>query len=156
MRAADDDGPIVFAELEARGHFDPEMNRTTATNVEVSVTLWVVSIGMGLAFVASGAMKLVVSKRSLALWGASWVDDFSSGTVTFVGLTEIAGGLAIIVPVALGIPFRLAAAAGTAGLIVVMLGAAVVHARRREPGMIALNLALLALTAAALWDRTNY
>jgi uncharacterized membrane protein YphA (DoxX/SURF4 family) len=132
------------------------MNRTTATTVEVSVTLWVISIGMGLAFVASGAMKLVVSKRRLALRGASWVDDFSSGTVTFVGLTEIAGGLAIVVPVALGIPSRLAAAAGTAGLIVVMLGAAVVHARRREPGMIALNLALLALTAAALWDRTSF
>ncbi|MCV7166139.1 hypothetical protein H7I75_18320 [Mycobacterium stomatepiae] len=34
-----------------------------------------------------------------------------------------------------------------------MLGAAVVHARRREPGMIMLNLALLALAALAIWDR---
>jgi len=38
-------------------------------------------------------------------------------------------------------------------LIVVMLGAAVVHARRRELGMIIWNVALLALTAVALWDR---
>ena len=129
------------------------MNRMTATNVEVSVTLWVVSIGVGLAFVASGAMKLVVSKERLALRGASWVGDFSSGTVIFVGLTEITGGLAIVLPAALGIPSRSAAMAGTAGLIVVMLGAAVVHARRRELGMIIWNVALLALTAVALWDR---
>ena len=132
------------------------MNRMTATNVEVSVTLWVVSIGVGLAFVASGAMKLVVSKERLALRGASWVGDFSSGTVIFVGLTEITGGLAIVLPAALGTPSRLAATAGTAGLIVVMIGAAVVHARRREPGMIVLNVALLALTAIALWDRPGY
>ena len=132
------------------------MNRTTATNVEVSVALWVVSIGMGLAFVASGAMKLVVSKKRLALHGASWVGDFSSRTVIFVGLTETMGGLAIVLPAALGIPTRFAVTAGMAGLIVVMLGAAVVHVRRREPGMIVFNLALLALTAVALWDRPSY
>jgi uncharacterized membrane protein YphA (DoxX/SURF4 family) len=132
------------------------MNGTTSTNVEVDVALWVLSIAMGLAFAGSGAMKLVVSKKRLALRGASWVDDFSSGTVIFVGLTEITGGLAIVLPVVLDIPSRLAVTAGTAGLILVMLGAAVVHARRREPGMIVLNLALLALTAAAIWDRPRY
>ena len=132
------------------------MNRTTATNVEVDVALWIISIGMGLAFAVAGAMKLVLSKKRLALRGASWVDDFSSGTVIFVGLTEITGGLAIIVPVLLGIASRTAVTAGIAGLIVVMLGAAVVHASRREPGMIVLNVALLALTAVALWDRPSY
>ena len=129
------------------------MNRVTAANVEVDVALWVVSIGMGLAFAADGAMKLVVSKKCLALRGGSWVDDFSSGRVIFVSLTEITGGLAIVLPAALGIPSRLAVTAGTAGLIVVMLGAAVVHARRREPGMIVLNLALLAVTAVAISER---
>jgi DoxX-like family len=132
------------------------MNGTTATNVEVDVALWVLSIGIGVAFAASGAMKLVVSKKRLALRGTSWVADFSSGTVIFVGLTEMTGGLAITVPAVLDVPSRLAVTAGTAGLIIVMLGAAVVHARRREPGMIVLNLALLALTAAAIWERPSY
>ncbi len=132
------------------------MNGTTAMNEEVDVALWVLSIAMGLAFAASGAMKLVVSKKRLALRGESWVDDFSSGTVIFVGLTEITGGLAIILPVVLDIPSRLAITVGTGGLILVTLGAAVVHARRREPGMIVLNLALLALTAAAIWGRPRY
>jgi hypothetical protein len=132
------------------------VNGTTATNVSLNVALWVVSIGIGLAFVCYGAMKLVVPKNRLAVRGASWVDDFSSGTVTVVGLTEITGGLALVLPAVLGMPSRLAIAAGTAGLIVVTLGAAVVHARRREPGMIVCNVALLALTAIALWDRPIY
>lgn len=122
---------------------------------EVDVALWVVSIGMGLAFAASGTTKLVVSKKRLALRGASWVNDFSSGTVMFVGLTEITGGLAIILPAVLHIPSRLAVTAGTTGLILVMLGAAMVHVRRREPGMIVLNFVLLALTALAVWNRPS-
>jgi uncharacterized membrane protein YphA (DoxX/SURF4 family) len=132
------------------------MNGTTAMNVEVDVALWILSIAMGLAFAVSGATKLVVSKKRLALRGESWIDDFSSGTVIFVGLTEITGGLAIILPVVLDIPSRSAITVGTAGLILVTLGAAVVHARRREPGMIVLNLALLTLTAAAIWGRPRY
>jgi|ERR1700761_8784678 DoxX-like protein len=129
------------------------MNATTATTVDVNVALWVVSAGMGVLFAASGAMKLVIPKKSLALRGSSWVDDFSSGTVIFVGLTEIAGGLAMFLPAVLETSSQLALTVGTAGLIVVMLGAAVVHARRREPGMIMLNLALLTFAAVAMWDR---
>jgi uncharacterized membrane protein YphA (DoxX/SURF4 family) len=129
------------------------VNGTTVTNVEVDVALWVVSAGMGLAFAASGVMKLVMPKKQLALRGSGWVDDFSSGTVILVGLTEIAGGLAMLLPPVLDISFRLAVTVGSAGLIVVMLGAAVVHARRREPGMIILNLALLTFAAVAMWDR---
>jgi hypothetical protein len=111
---------------------------------------------MGLAFTATGVMKLVVSKEHLLLLGAGWVDDFRSGTVRFVGFSEMVGGLAIFLPAVLDIPSRLVLAVGTAGLILVMLGAAVVHARRREPGMILLNFALLALAAVAIWGRPGY
>lgn len=128
----------------------------TTTNVEATVALWVVSIIMGLALIAAGAMKLVISKKHLVLRGAGWVEDFSSGTVRFVGFTELVGGLAILLPAVLDIPSRLALTAGTAGLIVVMLGAAVVHARRRELGMIVLNFALLALAAVAVLGRPNH
>ena len=111
---------------------------------------------MGVAFTVAGATKLIFSKKRLALRGASWANDFSSGTVVFVGLTEITGGLAILAPVVLGIAPRFAVTAGIVGLIVVTVGAAVIHASRREPGMIVLNVALLALTAVALWDRPGY
>jgi hypothetical protein len=108
---------------------------------------------MGLAIAAAGAMKLVVSKTRLLRLGAAWVEDFSSGAIRFVGCTELLGGVALILPVVLNSPSRLAVAAGTAGLSVVAIGAAVVHVRRREPGMIVLNIALLALAVFALRGR---
>jgi hypothetical protein len=131
------------------------MNGAGATNVEMNVALWFVSIAMGLAFAGAGVMKLVLSKKRLVR-GAGWIEDFSLGTVRFVGLTEMMGGAAIILPAVINIPSRLVLPAGIAGLIVVMLGAAVVHARRREPGMIVLNLVLLALATATLWGRPSY
>jgi hypothetical protein len=129
------------------------MNGTGATNVKVYMALWVFSAGMSLVFAASGAEKLILPKRRLAVRGSSWVDDFSSGTVVFVGLTEMIGGLAMLLPAVFGVAPRVAIPVGIAGVIVVMLGAAVVHARRREPGLITLNLALLAVTALAIWKR---
>jgi protein-S-isoprenylcysteine O-methyltransferase Ste14 len=113
-------------------------------------------MGMGFALALAGVTKLVASQKSLTLRGAGWIKRFSPGTVKFVALTEIMGGLAIILPPMLDIPSRLVLLAGTAGLIVVMLGAAVIHARLRESGMILLNVVLLASAAVALWDRRSY
>jgi uncharacterized membrane protein YphA (DoxX/SURF4 family) len=129
------------------------MNEMAAATVEVDVALSVISIGMGVAFVTAGAMKLVFSKKRLVRAGAGWVDKLSSGTVRFVGATELMGGLALILPAVLDIPPRSVLTIGATGLVVVMLGAAVVHAQRREPGMIALNVALLALAVVAIWGR---
>lgn len=116
---------------------------------------WVISFGMGLAIAAVGAMKLVVSKEQLALRGAGWVHTLSSGTVRFVGFTELAGGLAMILPPVLDVPASPARTAAIAGLLTVVVGAAAVHARRREPAMIVWNFALLAVAATAIWNRSR-
>ncbi|BBX62708.1 hypothetical protein MSAS_18820 [Mycobacterium saskatchewanense] len=117
------------------------------------VALWVFSMGLAAAFAAAGATKLVLSKNELVLRGASWVGDFTLGTVRLVGLTEVLAALGMTLPVFLNIPEGWALAAGVAGLIVVSLGAAVIHARRREPVMIAMNVVLLALAVMSVWGR---
>jgi len=121
-----------------------------------NVASWIVSIGLALAFAVLGAMKLALSKEHLVLRGADWADDFGPGTVRFVGMTEVLGALGMILPAVLDIPRWLALTAAAAGLIVVVLGAAAVHARRREASMIALNFALLALAAIAVWFRSSH
>jgi hypothetical protein len=131
------------------------MNCGVAQYVEVDVAFWVVSIGMGLAIAAVGATKLVVPKEQLALRGAGWVDTLSPGTVRFAGLTEVAGGLAMILPPVLDIPASLARTAAIAGLLTVAVGAAAVHAHRREPAMMVWNFALLAVAATAIWNRSR-
>ena len=120
-----------------------------------NAAFWIVSVGMALAFAGAGAMKLALPKEKLALRGADWVNDFCSSTVRFVALTEVLGAVGMILPAVLDMPHWLAPMAAATGLVVVTLGAAVIHARRREPLMIVMNIALLALAGAAVWGRSN-
>jgi hypothetical protein len=121
--------------------------------MNLHVTLWVVSAGLALAFAAAGAMKLVLSKDQLVRRGAAWTANFGTGTVKFAGFTEIVAAAGMILPAVLDFPHVLARVAAAVGLIVATLGAAVIHGRLREPAMIVLNLALLALAWAAVWGR---
>jgi hypothetical protein len=73
-----------------------------------------------------------------------WVKDSSKGLVTFIGVAELLGGLGLILPLSIGIMPSLTPIAGV-GLAVVMLLAAVFHARRGEFKGIGLNIILLAL-----------
>jgi len=81
------------------------------------VALWLSALD-GPAFVASGAMKLVVSKERLALRGASW-------SVTQLGHSDICGLTEITVsgdcPPARWYSVPVGGNGWTAGLIVVML-----------------------------------
>jgi hypothetical protein len=122
----------------------------------LNVASWIVSIGLALALAAAGVTKLALSKEQLVLRGAVWADDFGPGTVIFVGMTELLGALGMILPAVLDIPRWLALTAAAAGLIVVLLGAAAVHARRREASLIVLNFALVALAVIAVWFRSSH
>ncbi|MFD0531968.1 DoxX family protein [Kitasatospora arboriphila] len=62
------------------------------------------------------------------------------------------GGLGLVLPAALGVAPVLTAWAAL-GLALTMVGAAVVHARRKEYPGIAVNLVLLVLTATVAWGR---
>lgn len=118
----------------------------------MNTALWVVAIVLAIGFASAGAMKVLQPREKLAEAGMGWVTDFSSGTVKLIGLLEILGALGLILPAVLGaLPVLVPIAA--VGLIVVMVGAAVVHARRREPLMIAVNLVLLGLAAIVAWGR---
>lgn len=116
-------------------------------------TFWILSVVLALAFATTGVTKLLLSKSQLMLRGVDWVSDFSSTTVRFVGLTELVGAIGMLLPLMITIPRNFALAAGAVGLVVIMLGAALIHARRREASMIAWNAALLALAAISLWGR---
>jgi hypothetical protein len=118
----------------------------------MGVWLSVVAVVLGVGFTAAGAMKVSQPKEKLVASGMAWADDFRSDTLKLIGATEILGGLGVILPVATGVvPVLGGAAAG--GLSLVMLGAAVVHVRRREPMMILVNLILLAMAIFVAWGQ---
>ena len=118
----------------------------------MNVVLWIVAGLVAVAFLTSGLMKLSQPKKKLADSGMGWTEDFSDGAVKGIGALEVLGALGLILPAVFDVATVLVPIAAT-GLALVMLGAAVTHARRRENQMIVVNVVLLALAAFVAWGR---
>ncbi|MDX3104186.1 DoxX family protein [Nonomuraea angiospora] len=118
----------------------------------MNVVLWIIAGLLALAFAGAGLMKLSQPKEKLAASGLAWTEDFSAGAVKGIGALEVLAGIGLVLPAALGIVPVLTPLAA-AGLVIVMIGAAVVHARRKEYQGIAINAVLLVLAAVVAWGR---
>jgi uncharacterized membrane protein YphA (DoxX/SURF4 family) len=118
----------------------------------VNIALWTVASILALAFLGAGFMKLARSKQQLADAGMPWVADASPALVKSIGVLEILAAIGLIVPALTGIaPVFVPLAA--VGLVLVMLGAAVLHARRKEIPNIFIALVILALAVFVAWGR---
>lgn len=118
----------------------------------MNLVVWIVAALLALAFFASGVMKLTQSKEKLASSGMRWTEDYNAATIRGIGVLELLAAIGLIVPPLLNIaPVLVPLAAG--GLVIIMLGAAYTHARRKEYPMIAGNLVLLVLAAVVAWAR---
>jgi uncharacterized membrane protein YphA (DoxX/SURF4 family) len=117
----------------------------------MNVVLWVLQALLAIAFVWSGVPK-VTKERGQMLEKAPYVEDLSDAQVTAIGILEVAAGLGMILPAATGIVPVLTPIAAL-GLVVVMVGAALLHVRRREPQGVALTIVLGAMAAIVAWGR---
>lgn len=118
----------------------------------MNVALWIIASVLAAAFLAAGLMKLTQSKDKLAASGMGWTEDFSAGTVKTIGLLEVLAAVGLILPAALDIVPVLVPLAAL-GLVLIMIGAVITHARRHELPAIAANLVLLVLAVVVAWGR---
>ncbi|MFI8193986.1 DoxX family protein [Streptomyces sp. NPDC085946] len=118
----------------------------------MNVTLWIIASILAVAFLLAGLMKAGQPKEKLAASGMAWVEDYSAGAVKAIGAVEVLGALGLVLPAAFDIAPILVPLAAT-GLAITMLGAAVVHGRRKENQMIGANVVLLLLAAVVAWGR---
>lgn len=118
----------------------------------MNVFLWILAGLLAVAFLGAGAMKLTQPKAKLSASGMPWVDDFSAGQVKTIGALEVLAAIGLIGPPLTGIAPVLAPLAAL-GLVLTMIGAAVVHARRGETQGIVVNAVLLILAAVVAWGR---
>ncbi|CAM5606238.1 Membrane protein OS=Streptomyces antimycoticus OX=68175 GN=SANT12839_092690 PE=4 SV=1 [Streptomyces antimycoticus] len=117
----------------------------------MSVFLSIVPALLAAMFAMAGVMKSTQPKEKLAGL-LPWTADFYQNTVRLIGVVEFAAALGLILPAATDIAPVLTPLAAT-GLVVVMVLAAITHARRKEPGAIAFNAVLLVLAALVAWGR---
>ena len=118
----------------------------------MNLALWIVAIVLAASFAGSGLMKLLVPKDKLVKSGQGWAQDFGANNVRLIGFLEVLGAAGLILPAVTHIAPILVPLAAI-GLVLVMVGAAIVHARRHEAMNIAVNVVLLALAAFVAWGR---
>ncbi len=94
-------------------------------------------------------MKLMKSREDLAASGMAWAPHFSAPSVKLIGLAQVLGAIGLILPPLLNIAPVLAPIAST-GLLIIMIGAVVVHIRRKESFVPALALGVLSLASAVI------
>lgn len=118
----------------------------------MNIFLWILAGLLALAFLAAGAMKIAQPKEKLAASGMEWTEDFSPAAIKGIGTLEVLAAIGLVLPPAVDVVPVLAPLAAV-GLVLVMIGAAVTHARRRETPMIVVNLVLAAVAAVVVWGR---
>jgi hypothetical protein len=124
---------------------------TTQNNASgIRIALWSAQIILALAFGMAGVMKLTTPLQELlssmpSLAGMGWL-------VRFIGLSELAAAIGLILPALTRIAPILTPVAAS-GLLVIMVLAAGLHLLRAEFSALPIVAALAALTYFVAWGR---
>lgn len=126
-------------------------NSTTSRGLNIA--LWVVQSLLAVMFLMAGANKLFQSIPELSKM-LPWVTQVPEGMVRFIGISELLGGLGLLLPSILRIkpiltPFS------AIGLAVVMLLATFFHISKGETSVIAMPIVFMAMAIFVAWGRTK-
>jgi uncharacterized membrane protein YphA (DoxX/SURF4 family) len=115
------------------------------------IGLWVAQGFLALAFLMAGSFKLLTPVAEIAAKMA-WARDASAPLIRFIGASELAGALGLILPSLTRIAPKLTGLAAL-GLVLVMVMAAGVHIAYGEAGGVPANLLLGGLAGFIAWGR---
>lgn len=118
----------------------------------MNIALWAVTGVLAAAFLFAGGTKLLQPKDKFVASGMAWAEPFPAGLIKTIGALEVLAAVGLILPGLLGIAPVLVPLAAL-GLALIMIGAAVVHGRRREFQSVVMNVVLLVLAAVVAWAR---
>jgi uncharacterized membrane protein YphA (DoxX/SURF4 family) len=118
----------------------------------MNALLWVLQILLAVVFAAAGSVKLLRPRAQLVGMLGGWVEDFPAPLLRPLGLVEVLAAVGLLLPPLFeALPVLTPLAAW--GLVVLMLGAVVLHARRSEYSNAAVNLVLAAMAVTVAWLR---
>ncbi len=125
---------------------------STTNNKGLNIALWIAQVLLGIAFTMAGAMKASSPIDDLVAKGMTWA-AVSPALTRFIGISELLGGIGLILPAALRIKPILTAWAA-AGLLVVMVLAFGFHIIQGDAVQQIMPSAVLGLIAAFIaWGR---
>ncbi len=116
----------------------------------MNVALWAVQGIVAVLFLMAGGMKVFAYERYRKMAEQQHPDrdlGLSRGLVTFIGASEVAGGLGVVLPLATGVLPILTPLAAI-GLGIIMVLATRFHAKRQEPVAVTIGLFVLCAVVA--------
>ena len=116
------------------------------------IAYWIIAGLLAVFYLYSGAMKVVRSREKLQPM-MHWVERAPMPAVKLIGALEVLAAVGLILPPLTGIAPWLALAAAV-GLVLVQVGAIILHLVRGEARQLGLNAALLVLAGVVVWLAT--
>lgn len=118
----------------------------------MNTILWISQGILAAMFLMVGISKSTQPIEKLLKSGISWADRFPTSTVRLIGISELIGGLGLILPWWLNLfPILTPIAAIALGFVMVL--AIFHHAKHKESKGIAVNIVLLTLLAFVAYGR---
>ena len=111
----------------------------------MNIALWVIQGLLAALFLFAGGMKLFAYDRYKKMGSQQNPDQefpISRGLARFIGISEVAGGLGLVLPQLTGIVPTLTPAAAI-GLAVIMVLATRFHLKRKESALVTIGLFIL-------------
>lgn len=124
---------------------------TTSNSKTLNIALWVVQVLLAALYLMAGSTKLFQPIEEMAKM-LPWVAEVPSGVVRFIGLSELLGGVGMLLPSILRIQPGLTPIAAV-GLAVIQLLAAIFHVSKGETSVIGANILFMAMALFVAWGR---
>ncbi len=120
----------------------------------MNILLWLVQLVLAAAFGMAGFMKSTQPVDALVQAGIAWASQVPLPLVRFIGISELAGAIGLILPAATKIKPTLTPLAAL-GLLTIMILAMAFHLSRGEGQALPINMVLGGLAAFVAWGRTK-
>ncbi|MCI4670535.1 MAG: DoxX family protein [Bacteroidia bacterium] len=117
----------------------------------LNIALWIIQSLLAIMFIMAGVMKSFQPIEQLAT-SLPWVADASIFLVRFIGISELLGGIGLLLPSILKIQPKLTGFAAI-GILIIMILAAAYHGMRGEFEAIGMNVVIGALAGFVAWGR---
>lgn len=118
----------------------------------MNIALWIGQVALAGIFALSGTLKSTQSRDRMIETGQTAAKIVPLPFMRVAGVSELAGVLGVILPWATGIA-RVLTPVAAAGFAVVMVFAATIHSRLREPRAIATNAGIFVVAVLVSWGR---
>ena len=126
---------------------------STTSNKGLNIALWITQVLLAALFLMAGSTKLFQPINEIAKM-LPWAAEMPAGMVRFIGLSELLGGIGLLLPSILRIQPKLSVFAAI-GLALVQVLAAGFHISRGETSVIGMNFLFMAMAVFVAWGRAK-